>query len=343
VFSETMAGLQTLRAEPNPRLIVALFGAQTFVRGLLNVLLVATSIRYLGAGNAGVGFLTAALGIGGLAGGATALSVVGRRRLAGPFAVGLVLWGAPIAAIAAWSAFGWAALCIAVVGIGNALLDVSGYTLIQRTVDDRVLGRVFGVFEIVASGAAGIGSIAAPVLLSLLSVQESLVVAGSLLPALAIVYWPRLRRIDSAVAVPEDKLRALAGVPLFAPLPPASLEKIAARLISIAAPAGTHVVEQGDVGDLFYLIQSGTVTVLRHGQPAAELGPGEYFGEIALLREITRTATCVAATDVELLALERSVFVSAVTGHIRTTATANDVMEERLAELDSVGAVEIPL
>ena len=331
---ETLAGFRTLQSEPNPRLIVMLFGAQSFVRGLLNVLIVAVSIRYLGSGRSGVGFLTSALGVGGLAGGLGALSVVHRRRLAGPFTFALALWGAPIAAVAAWPAFGWAALCIAAVGAGNALLDVSGYTLIQRIVDDRVLGRVFGVFEILASGSVGIGSICAPVLLSELSVRESLIVTGSLLPALAILCRPRLRKIDDSVVVREDEFRLLSGVSLFAPLPVATLEKLAARLIPVSAPAGTHIVEQNDVGDLFFLIRSGTVRVLRDGRPIAKQGAGDYFGEIALLRDIPRTATCVAATDVELLVLERSVFVSAVTGHIRTTATADDVMKKRMGDLE---------
>lgn len=331
-LGETLAGLQTLRAEPNPRLIVALFGAQSFVRGLLNVLLVAASIRYLGSGRSGVGFLTSALGIGGLAGGLVALSVVHRRRLAGPFALGLVLWGAPIAAVAAWPTFAWAALCIAVVGAGNALLDVSGYSLVQRTVEDRVLGRVFGVFEVVASGSVGIGSIVAPLLLSELSVRDSLIVSGSLLPVLAILCRPRLREIDDSVVVREEEFRLLSGLSIFAPLPVATLEKLAARLIPLAAPAGTRIVEQKDVGDLFYLIRSGTVTVVCDGEPVSEQGPGDYFGEIALLRDVPRTATCVAATDVELFALERSAFVSAVTGHVRTSATAEDVMSERLGE-----------
>jgi MFS family permease len=165
-IQETLAGFRTLREQPGPRLVIALFSAQTLVRGLLNVLVVAASLKLLDMGEGGVGFLTAAYGAGILVGAVGALSLLGRRRLAGPFTLGLVLWGLPIALVAAWPHPAWALLCLAVVGIGNAILDISGYTLLQRTVDDRVLGRVFGAFEIIvaviAPSARAPGSPAAP-------------------------------------------------------------------------------------------------------------------------------------------------------------------------------------
>jgi MFS family permease len=330
--------LRTLRAEPRARLVILLFASQTFVRGLLNVLLVAASIDLLGSGQSGVGFLNAALGAGGLAGGLVAAGLVGRRRLAGPFTKALVLWGAPLAAIAAWRQFWWAAACLAVVGLGNAILDVAGYTLIQRTVEDRVLGRVFGVFEILVSIGAAAGSILAPLLLHELGIRRSLLVAGAILPLLALLCARRLRAIDRTVSVPEAELELLRSIPVFAPLPATTLERLAARVHAVTADTGAEVVHEGEEGDRFYVIAAGAIEVVDDGHHVATLGPGEYFGEIALLHDVPRTASCVALTDVELLALERDVFVAAVTGHLQSEATAEDVVSDRLAQLSRLAA-----
>ena len=170
--------MRTLAHEPHPRLIVLLFNSQTMVRGLLNVLLVVASIELLGMGEAGFGWLNAALGAGALAGGLAAVGLVARRKLAGIFGIALVLWGAPIALVSAWPRAGWALVCLGIVGIGNALLDVSGFTLLQRTVDEHVLGRVFGVFEIGVAVAVAVGSLLGSVLVEQLGIRTALVVTG---------------------------------------------------------------------------------------------------------------------------------------------------------------------
>src|SRR5205085_4312101 len=98
--ADLTAGIRLVAREPRPRLIVALFVAQTLVRGALNVLIVVIAFRLLHAGGGWVGFLSAAVGAGILAGGFVSLALTG-RRLAVPFAVGLLLWGIPIALVAA--------------------------------------------------------------------------------------------------------------------------------------------------------------------------------------------------------------------------------------------------
>src|SRR5207245_7994743 len=119
----------------------------------------------------GVGFLNASFGGGGLAGGLAGVGLVGLRRLAQPFAAGLVMWGAPIALVAAWPHEAWVIVCLAVVGAGNAILDVSGFTLIQRAIDDAVLARVFGILEVLGVTAIGIGSIVVSLLVDQLLVR----------------------------------------------------------------------------------------------------------------------------------------------------------------------------
>jgi MFS family permease len=340
-LAELLRGAETLAEEPQPRLVVFLFGAQTLVRGLLNVLVVVAALDLLGLGRSGVGWLNAALGAGGLAGGLVAVGLVGRRRLALPFGFALVLWGGPIALVGAWPQAAWALVCFGAVGFGNALLDVSGFTLLQRTVDEHVLGRVFGVFEVVVAATVAVGSALGPVLVAELGIRPSLVVAGLALPTLAVLSYPRLRRIDASSAVPEKELALVSALELFAPLPMNTLERLAFRLQPVNAEAGTTIVAQGAPGELFYVIESGEVDVIRDGTFVATLGAGDFFGEIALLHCVVRTADCVARTEVELYALSRESFVAAVGADARSTETAGDVMTQRLAELAELEAARI--
>jgi MFS family permease len=331
-IADALAGARTLAHEPDTRLVIGLFASQTFVRGVLNVVLVVASFELLDSGDSGVGFLNAAFGAGALAGGLAGLGLVGRRRLARPFAGGLVLWGAPIALIAVWPHLAWALLCLSVVGAGNAILDVSGFTMIQRGIDDAVLARVFGVFEILVVTAVGLGSILGSVLVEQLGPRPALAIVGCLLPALASLSYPRLRRIDASADVPEEELSVLSTIPLFSPLPVTTLERLAGRLHTERAVADTPLVREGDAGDLFYVIKSGRVDVSRGGRHLATLGPTDFFGEIALLHDRPRIATCRAATDVVLYTLERERFVSAVSGHATSAAEAESVSRARLAE-----------
>ena len=330
-IADLTAGLRTLAHEPNTRLIIGLFASQTLVRGLLNVLIVVTAFHLLDVGESGVGFLNAAFGAGGLLGGIAGLGLVSVRRLARPFAAGLVMWGVPIALIGIWPYAAWTVICLAAVGAGNAVLDVAGFTLIQRGTDDAVLARVFGVFEVLVIAALGVGSIIGSLLIDQLGLRAALVVAGSILPVLTILTFPRLRAVDASVVVPERQLRVLQSIPLFSPLPPTTLERLAAHLSSVTAITGTEFVREGDAGDLFYVVAAGRIEVSRGGGRVGELGPGDYFGEIALLRDVPRSATCTAMTNVELYTIDRDRFVSAVTGNRTSASEIESVIHSRLA------------
>ena len=113
---------------------------------------------------------------------------------------------------------------------------------------------------------------------------------GAILPFLALLSLPGLRRIDASVEVPERELGLVSGVPLFSPLPPTTLERLAARLERLDVAAGTAVVEQGAAGDRFYLVAGGEIDVVLDGVTMTTLRAGEYFGEIALLHDVPRTA-----------------------------------------------------
>jgi MFS family permease len=330
---EALAGFRAIFAVPSLRLVVALYSAQTLVAGALNVLLIVAAIELLDLGRSGPGLLNSAVGIGGIIGAAVALGLVGLRGLGTAFAFGLVLWGLPLILFGAWPETAAAVVFLGLLGVGNTLVDVSGLTLLQRTASEEVLGRVFGVLESLVVGTLGLGAILAPLLVSLFGVRWALVATGLLLPVLALVSWARLRGIDERAVLPERELELLRSLPLFAPLPPATLEHLARSLVRVLAPAGTETTRQGEVGDRFYLVDEGDMDVSIDGEVVSSLGPGDHFGEIALLRDVPRTATVTARTDASLFALERDEFVSAVSGHPASREAADAVVAARIGRL----------
>jgi MFS family permease len=325
------AGFRLLAREPHPRLIVALFVAQTIIRGALNVLIVVIAFRLLHVGGGWVGFLSGAVGAGMLVGGFASMALAG-RKLAMPFGVGLLLWGIPIALIAAAPYRLTALLLLAVVGIGNSLEDVAGETLLQRLISDDLLGRVLGVMFGGATLGMGLGAIITPGLISLLGTRGALIVVGAFLPALVLLSWRGLRAIDAAAVAPARELALLDSVPMFAPLAVAAKEQVAKSLIPISWPAGHEILKEGDAGDRFYIVASGTAEVTQDGRHLRDCGPGDYFGEIALLRDVPRTASVTAIDDMELYALERAAFVDAATGHAAGREAAEGIVSKHLAQ-----------
>jgi hypothetical protein len=325
------AGFTTIAHDPGLRVIVLLYGAQTLVAGALNVLIVVSALELLDLGEAGIGFLNSAVGIGGLIGGLTAALLVGRSRLASDFGIGLILWGIPIALIGIYPEPPFALILLGIVGVGTILVDVSGITLLQRSVPDEVLTRVMGVVQSVFVGTLGLGAILAPLLIEGLGVRGALIATGALLPVLAAFLWRRLTAMDAEG--PARELDLVLEVPLFRPLPPATAEQLASSLVPVRVHAGDDVFRQGDSGDRFYIVESGELVVTIDGKEVQRLGRGGYFGEIALLRDVPRTATVSAETDATLAALERDEFIAAVTGHATSVELADAVIASRLGGL----------
>jgi hypothetical protein len=211
-----------------------------------------------------------------------------------------------------------------------AICDVAGFTLLQRVVPEDVLSRVFGVLHGAFYTMGGVGAIVAPALVSGLGVRGALIVMGAILPAVVIPAFAWLNRIDRDVVAPLARLERLRAIPIFAPLPPPTLEQLAASLIPLQIAARDVVIRQGDHGDRFYIVDSGHVEIDVDGREVNVLGPGDHFGEIALLRDIPRTATARARTAAQLYALERDAFLGAVTGHSASTEAAEGLVVARL-------------
>jgi hypothetical protein len=194
-----------------------------------------------------------------------------------------------------------------------------------------VLARVFGVLETLILVTLGLGSLVAPALVAAVGDRGAFVASGVFLPVLVVLAWPRLRAIDRDSVVPARQLELLRGIPIFALLAPPELERLAASLVPVEVPAWSVVVAQGDRGDRFYVVDEGRAVVELDGAEYGELGPGGFFGEIALLRDVPRTATVRALEPLKLWALDRDVFIPVVTGHAPSLEAAESVMGARLA------------
>jgi MFS family permease len=319
---------RTVLQHPGAPVVVTLMVAQAFVRGCLNVLIVVAAFELLGGAGGTVGLLTAAIGAGGVIG-AIASSTYHGNRLARVFALSLFGWGLPIVLIAPSPQLAVALVLLGIVGASNSIEDVSGFTLLQRAIRDDALSGVLGLIWGAAMGALALGSIATPVLVSELGASTAFVLVGFLLPVLTIAGFRRMRALD-ALAAPSRQQLLVDGVPMFEPLSLAAKERLAAKLLPLDVPAGETIVRAGDVGDRFYIVDSGTVRVgLANGEKQS--GAGEYFGEIALMRDVPRTATVTATTATRLYALERADFLAAVTGHALAEAATHQVVDTRLA------------
>ena len=329
LLEEASAGFRAIGSDPRLRLVIGLFGAQTLVNGAFGVLVAVSAFQLLDLGSGGVGYLQSAVGVGGLIGGAVALALVGHRRLATTFGIAVAGTGGPLLLLGVLPRTGAALIAFGLVGFANIICDVSGFTILQRGTPSEVLSRVFGVLHSLVYATIALGAVLAPPLIDAVGVRWTLVIVGSLLPVLSLLTHTSLTRLDADPGDPH-RLRLLQAIPIFSPLSPPVLERLAARLTPVQAQGGKEIIRRGDHGDRFYVVSSGEVEVLVDGRPTRREGEGSYFGEIALLRDVPRTATVLAATDVELFALDRDDFLPAVTGHSGSVQAAEAVIGSRL-------------
>lgn len=327
---ELIEGVTTVARWPALRTVVGLSAAQSMVEGAFNVLIVVLALRVLDRGNATVGWLNTGMGIGSIIGIGAVAVLASRRRLAGGFALGILLWGFPLALAAATTRLAPAIILLVLVGVGVMLVETNGLTLLQRSAENEVLGRVFAVLQALIFASLALGAILAPVLVTWLGPRGALVAAGLFLPAVLVPAWPTLRRIDAEAVIAEEPLELLRKIEIFALLPEPLLERLAAEATPMSVAADEVVVSRGDAGRHYYAIAAGKAAVELDDGTTRELGPGEGFGEIALLRDVPRTATVRAVEPLRIYAIERDEFIAAVTGHEPTLAAAENLMTARL-------------
>ena len=299
---EATRGFRTVLSDRNLRLLTALFFGQTVIAAASLVFEVAIALRLLHIGRPGVGLLEATIGVGGIVGGFLALGLAGRKRPSFHFGVGIILWSAPLLLLAAWPTIAAAVLMMALIGMGNSLVDVNGFTVLQRVAPEEVLSRVFGAVESMLIAGMGLGALLMPLFIATIGLRPGLAILGLAVSAAGLAAFPGLNRIDTTMR-PPARAALVANNEILAPLSEAVQEELARSLIEVDVPVGEAVVVEGDPGDRFYLIEQGSAEVSKGGVVVGRLGPGEAFGEIALLRDVPRQATVRALEDMKLCAL----------------------------------------
>ena len=331
-LDEALGGFRALAEHSHLRVLVSLLMGEFLLIGALDILVVLLAIDVLHIDQGWPAYFNAAFGAGGLIGSFGAVALVGRRYLAPPIALGVLLCGVSFIVIALWPSTLVVLLLLALAGTGRTLVDVACRTLLQRTTPAEVLGRVFGVLEGVMMAGLAVGALVVPPLVALGGSTAALVGAGLLLPVLGLILARPLIVVDRGAKVPIIEIALLRTMPLFASLPPPAVEGVARALETVELPAGTVVIRMGDEGDRFYAIAEGEVEVTRGDEVLARLGRGAGFGEIALLVDVPRTATVTALTEVRLYALEKDPFLTVVTGHAPAEQAASALVAQRLAE-----------
>ena len=194
---------------------------------------------------------------------------------------------------------------------------------------DEVLARVFGLLESLVTVSIGLGALIASLVVASFGPRTALIGIGLVCPVLALASWWRLRALTGRRRARRGG-RLLQRVPMLRMLPLPSIEQLARGSEPVEVPSGRVVFSQGDVGDRYYVIESGEVEVVGDGRPGTVLGPGEGFGEIALLRRTPRTATVVARSDVRLRALLPHRFLHVVLGFPAASARGRPSGVDRL-------------
>ena len=310
-MSETLAGFRFLFRENEGVLAFLTLAVVSLamVGGAFWTLTVVLAEEAYGLGGEGAGFLNAAYGAGGLLGGFAAGLLSSRVRLAPAF-----LWSATASALLflflGLSPAGLLPFAILViVGAIDIVADVNGTTILQTATPDDLLGRVFGAFEATLISSMLVGALVVGPLIDALGVRAATVVFAVAGLALLLVCLPRLRRLEDAVGVRVFVRR----VPVLSSLPHRALDDLASRMELQKIPEGTDIVREGEVGDRLYIVKEGEAEVVARGEgerefEVATLSKNDYFGEIALLRDVPRTATVRSRGPVELYSLGRDDF-----------------------------------
>jgi MFS family permease len=319
------AGLAEVGRSRPSRTVLMVLAAQAFVAGTLDLIFVVVAVDVLGRSNADAAWLSSAYGVGALLGAGATVVLVGRRVLwpavvgaAAVLAVGLSLIGLSQGMVVA---AGIMALC----GAGGAALMTSGRTLLQRVTDLRMLSHTFSMAEALEMTMLMLGAIAVPALIALLTTRWVGIGVAAILAAVVVVTLRTLIASERGVNVSIDRIEELHAVDLLGLLPAAALETLAREAVPMSIEDGTKLITQGELGDRFYVVTAGSVSVVRDGAEVAVKGSGCAVGELALLHDVRRTADVVAIGPVEVLALDREPFLLVVTGHAPTAQHADAI------------------
>ncbi|MEQ1872526.1 MAG: cyclic nucleotide-binding domain-containing protein [Ilumatobacteraceae bacterium] len=330
------AAWRALRKRPGMSSVLTVVWAQYVIIGALDLMLVVIARSSLDLGKSGPGLLSAAFGFGAFATVIIASRVSRRQRLAPALllaistaAVGLLVFGlalnVPVALIV-----------LPILGLSRSLLDGPSKLLLQRSSGPEALGSSFAIRELCASSGLITGSVFGLVTLDVWDAKVSLIALGAAMALVAAATVRGLRVADASADVPVVEISLLRRLPMFAPLPPAALEAVARSATAISVEPGEVLVRQGDAGDVFYAVADGSFDIEMSGTYVRTAERLSFFGEVALLADVPRTATVTAKGAGRLLAIHRVDFLTAVTGTDSSRSAAWGVVRSLTLETDVV-------
>ncbi len=329
-LKETAAGFSTILADRGLLTVTAAVAVQTIIAGASAVFVVVMAADILGTGPRGVGYLDSVLGIGAIVGGMLAMARARKGKLGSDLAIGVVLWSLPLVLVTIWPSPASCFAAMALLGLGNPLVDVNMDTLVQRLTPSEVMGRVFGALEACLIATMAIGALAMPFFIEWLGLRWALTAIALPVVGLLLLVLPVLRTLDTTAVAPAA-LALIKGVDIFAPLAVGALESLAQGATERRFAAGEEILREGGESDRFYVISSGLVEVTQADRVLRQEGPGDYFGEIGLLRDVPRTATITALEETVVLTVDREDFLKAVSGHREAKTVAENAVTRRLA------------
>jgi CRP-like cAMP-binding protein len=284
----------------------------------------------LGLGRSGITEILTIFGAGGLFGGLVIMSLAGGGRLARLLSVAMIGWAVTLAGlgetVVAAVGLAMAVGCGAASAVGFAVAP----TLVQRSVAREAMVSASTVLQSLFQVAQAAGAMVAPVLIGRLGLPVALAAAGVSVVVITALVWPQSRKADVLSAEDAAKLAVVRATPALNALPALALEQLARAATHLAVPSGSEVIRQGDPGDRFYMIAAGLADVTVDGLRVGTLGPGGSFGEIALLRDVPRSATVTAREDLDLVVVDRADFLAAMSGGPETGGRVSRAALERL-------------
>lgn len=313
-------------------LMLGLVAGHEVLVGAVEVLFVAIAFDLLGTGDSGAALLNAAFGLGLVGGALVSLNLIGRPRIGGWLVAGGLLTGLPLAALAGVSVQLAAMGLFALTGLGALLSEVAARTLFQRVIPPYRVTQTFGVLESIGLFALTLGMLVIAAGVDRFGVAAALVLLGlGLAVVLLVLAWP-IQRLESRYGPPPaDVLDAVAALPIFRPLGVLALEQLARSARPVEAAPGETLIRQGDPAGEIYVLLEGKVDVHVDDVRVRTQGPGGYFGEIAALHEVPRTATVIARSPIRAIRIAPALFVQAVSSHPRSLAIARNVARDRAA------------
>ncbi len=336
------AGFRAILASPPATAAATLLVVNMAVLGAWYV--ASASVAHgLRLGPGGVTIVMTLFGAGGLVGALAMLSIVGRRRLARVLAGAMLGLAVTLTAIGEVVVPAVGLALAAGVGAAGAVAYAIAPTLVQRCVAAEAMVPAAASLQSLYLVGIALGALITPALIESVGVPAALAIVGAAVGLMTILAWSKLHRADALSAEDAAKLAVIRDSPMLAPLPALALEQLARAATRFTVPAGSDLIRQGDPGDRFYMIAAGVADVTVDGRRLATLGHGGSFGEIALLRDMPRSATVTAREDLDLVAVDRAEFLSAIwtaTGavsrldELASARLATPPVEERLVELD---------